>query len=60
MIEGNQAGHNFCLHGSLITYQCREAVVSEKGEMPNPKCGRRIFDIELVNAHGLSVSSFKL
>ena len=35
-IKGNQAERNYCLSGSLVTYQCGEAVVSGKGEMPEP------------------------
>ncbi len=32
MIKGNQAERNYCLFGSLVTYQCGEAV----GEMSEP------------------------
>ena len=34
--KGNQAGCIYNLSGSLVTYQCGEAVVNGKGEMPEP------------------------
>ena len=35
-IKGNQAERNYHLSGSLVTYQCGEAVVNGKDQMPEP------------------------
>ena len=35
-IKGNQAGCNYHLSGSLVLYQCGEAVVNGKDQMPEP------------------------
>ncbi len=35
-IKGNQADDRYTLLDSLVTYQCGEAVVNGKGEMPEP------------------------
>lgn len=34
------------MFGSLVPYQCGEAVSVERIRCPNPKCGRHILDIE--------------
>ena len=34
------------MSGSLVPYQCGEAVSVERIRCPNPKCGRHILDIE--------------
>ena len=35
-IKGNQTGTLHVLSGSLVTYQCGEAVVNGKDQMPEP------------------------
>ena len=35
-INGNQADDSYTLLGSLVTYQCGEAVVNGKDQMPEP------------------------
>ena len=37
MIKGNQADDRYTLLDSLVIYQCGEAVVNGKGEMPEPE-----------------------